>query len=279
MNLQDYNAVMSPKVDGTGNLHHRLSKVDIDFFIMLSSLLGLTGDPSQAAYVSASVFQDSFAEFRNHEGLPAVTLDLGKVVDIGIVAESSAARRAVKDLWSRDLYEEEVMSVIKSAILVALRRRAPGSRMIGLKAWSQSAYLVFQTPSFPRFRRAALGNLEKTHQGGNRINGIRESLKKARWLEKAAQKACENFISKTLSLSVIPVDNIDPSKSISEYGMDSLMAVEMRNWLMREFEVTLLIIELLSIVSLQQPYKRELWYWGPNIIASVAKNQPNIIRS
>ena len=252
MNLEDYNAVMRPKVDGIWNLHHRLSKVDIDFFIMLSSLVGLTGDPSQAAYVSASVFQDAFAEFRNRQGLPAVTLDLGKVIDIGIVAESSAARRAVKDFWSRDLYEEEVMSVIKSAILVPLRTRAPGCRMIGLKAWSPSAYPVFQTPLFSHFRRAALGNLEKNDQEGNRTSGIRESLTKARSLEEAAQNACENLISKTSSLLMIPVDNIDPSKSISEYGMDSLVAVEMRNWLLREFEVALPIIELLSNVSLQQ---------------------------
>ena len=252
MNLQDYNAVMRPKVDGIWNLHHRLSKVDIDFFIMLSSLVGLTGDTSQAAYVSASVFQDSFAEFRNRQGLPAITLDLGKVVDIGIVAENFAARRAARDFWSRDLYEEEIMSVIKWAILTPLRTHGPGSTMMGLKAWSPSADPIFQTPLFSHFRRAALGNLEKKDQGGSGTNSIRKSLKQARSLEEAAQKACEKLISKISSLLMIPVDNIDPSKSILEYGMDSLVAVEMRNWLLREFEVALPIIELLSNVSLQQ---------------------------
>ena len=252
MNLQDYNAVMRPKIDGLWNLHYRLSKVDLDFFIMLSSLVGLVGDPSQAAYVSASVFQDAFAEFRNRQGLPAVTLDLGKVVDIGIVAERFAARRAVRGLWSRDLHEEEVMSGIKWAILGQLGTRATGSTMIGLKSWSQVANPVFQTPLFSHFRRAALGNLEKNDQEGVRTNGIRESLKQARSLEEAAQKACGNFFSKTSSLLMIPVDDIDPSKSISEYGMDSLVAVEMRNWLLREFEVALPIIELLSNISLQQ---------------------------
>ena len=113
MNFQDYNAVMRPKVDGIWNLHYRLSKVDIDFFIMLSALAGLTGDTSQAAYVSASVFQDSFADFRNRQGLPAITLDRGKVVDIGIVGENVAAQRATREFWSRDLYEEEIMSMIK----------------------------------------------------------------------------------------------------------------------------------------------------------------------
>ena len=251
MNLQDYNDVMRPKVDGIWNLHNRLSKVDIDFFIMLSSMVGLVGDPSQAAYVSASVFQDAFADFRNRQGLPAVTLDLGKVVDIGIVAERYAARRGVRALWSRDLYEEEVMAMIKWAILVPLRTHSPGSTVIGLKAWSQSADPVFQAPLFSHFRRAALRDWEKNDRG-NRNNRVRETLKQARSLEEAAQSACEHLISKTSSLLMIPVETIDPSKSISKYGMDSLVAVEMRTWLLREFEFALPIIELLSNISLQQ---------------------------
>lgn len=51
------------------------------------------------------------------KGLSAVTLDLGKVVDIGIVAEKSLARRRVRGLWSRDLNEGEVMAIIQSAIV------------------------------------------------------------------------------------------------------------------------------------------------------------------
>lgn len=51
------------------------------------------------------------------KGLPAVTLDLGKVVDIGIVAEKSLARRGVRGLWSRDLNEVEVMAIVQSAIV------------------------------------------------------------------------------------------------------------------------------------------------------------------
>ena len=47
---------------------------------MLSSVVGIAMAPSQAAYVSASVFQDAFADFPNGQGLPAVTIDLGEVV-------------------------------------------------------------------------------------------------------------------------------------------------------------------------------------------------------
>lgn len=252
MSLQDYNDVMKPKVDGIWNLHNQLSKTDLDFFIMLSSVVGVAGDPSQAAYVSASVFQDAFAEFRNGQGLPAVTLDLGKVIDIGIVAENFSSRRGVRGLWSRDLREDEVMANIESAIRTPLRRRGRGSTIIGLKDWSQAADPVFQAPLFSQFRRAAL---ESSRTGGpneGRVPKIRENLKRAASLEDAAQKTCDELVSKTASLLMIPKEDINPSKSMLDYGMDSLVAVELRNWLLRELEAALPVLELMTNTPLKQ---------------------------
>lgn len=253
MKLQDYNDVMRPKVDGIWNLHNGLSKVDLDFFIMLSSVVGIAGDPSQAAYVSASVFQDAFADFRNRQGLPAVTLDLGKVVDIGIVAEKFLARRGVRGLWSRDLREEEVMAMIKSAIVSPLRPLGPSSTIIGLKDWTQTADPVFQAPLFSHFRRAGFQTSQKKDkEGTNTTPRIRKTLKQARSLEEAAQQICAELIPKTSSFLMIPVEDISPSKSMSECGMDSLVAVEMRNWLLRELDAALPVLELMANTSLQE---------------------------
>ena len=72
MSLQDYNDIVKPKGDGMWNLHTRLSKIDLNFFTMLSSLASLAGGPTQDAYVAASVFQDAFANYRNHQELPAI---------------------------------------------------------------------------------------------------------------------------------------------------------------------------------------------------------------
>ena len=252
MSLQDYNDTMKPKVDGVWNLHNHLSKTELDFFIMLSSVVGVTGGPSQAAYVSASVFQDAFADFRNRQGLPAVTLDLGKVVDIGIVAEKFSARRGVRGLWSRDLREDEVMANIESAIRTPLRRRGPGSTIIGLKDWSQTADPVFQAPLFSQFRRAAVESSRTSGRDGGTMPKIRESLKRAASLEDAALKACDALISKTASLLMIPQEDIVPSKSMLDYGMDSLVAVELRNWLLRELEAAVPVLELMANTALQQ---------------------------
>ncbi|KAL8792787.1 MAG: hypothetical protein Q9195_004600 [Heterodermia aff. obscurata] len=255
LSLDDYNEIMRPKVDGVWNLHNGLSKTDLDFFIMLSSLVGLSGNPSQAAYNAANVFLDAFADYRNGQGLPAVTLDLGRIVEIGFVAENEAAMRGLRDLWSRSIGREEVMAMIKSAVLTPLRQPGPGSSISGLKGWSPAADPVYLTPIFAHFRRAAMERVAKLDRegGGNGAAGnIREALRKATSVEEAAQKACEGIIAKMSSLLMIPLEDISSEKSMSEYGMDSLVAVEMRNWLLRELDSTLPILELLANISLLQ---------------------------
>lgn len=251
MSLQDYIDVTRPKIDGTWNLHNRLPKSDLDFFIMLSSLVGSIGDPSQAAYAAASGFQDAFADYRNRQGLPAVSLDLGKVVDIGIVAERYAARRALMGAWSRDLRQDEVMDMIKSAIITP-RMHGSGSRMIGLKAWSPKADPVFQAPMFSHFRRAAIGRSPVSELQGSTVPHIREALRQAKSLKDASDKICDELRSKLSSLVMIPVEDVRPSQSMLEHGMDSLVAVEMRNWLLRELNAAVPILELMANVSLSQ---------------------------
>lgn len=245
---------MRPKVDGVWNLHNRLSKTDLDFFIMLSSVVGVSGNPSQAAYTAASVFLDAFADFRNHLDLPAVTLDIGRVVDIGIVAGSISARRGVKDLWSRDIREDEVMAMIKSAIVTPLRKRGPGSSISGLKTWKPEADPVYLAPLFSHFRRAALGHSQSNNGQpiGTTGPSLRERLRLVTSLDDATHIACDGIMAKAANLLMVSLEDITREKSLAEYGMDSLVAVEMRNWLLREMEATVPILELLANVTLLQ---------------------------
>jgi acyl carrier protein len=255
MTLTDYNAAMRPKVDGVWNLHNRLSRTDVDFFIMLSSLSGLVGNPSQAAYVAASLFLDAFADFRNRLGLPAVSLDLGRVVGVGFVAENEAASRGVRKLWSRDIDEAELMALIASA-MVAPRRAdgRPGASITGLKPWAPAAGTALEPPMFSHFRRATMRKGAAGADGGARVlaSRVRAVLREAMSLDEAARYACDAVMEKMATLLMVPTADISASRSMADYGMDSLVAVEMRNWLVREMDATVPILDLLANVSLQE---------------------------
>lgn len=86
------------------------------------------------------------------------------------------------------------------------------------------------------------------HRGrdGDAKGRVRDLLREVTTLEEAAALLCEAVIGKISSLSMIPAEDISEARPISEFGMDSLVAVEMGNWLFREMDATVPILELLA---------------------------------
>ena len=86
MNLDDFNAALRPKVQGSWNLHSQLPR-GMDFFILLSSLNGVLGSRSQSNYGAANTYEDTLAKHRIKHGEKAVSLDIGMINSVGFVAE------------------------------------------------------------------------------------------------------------------------------------------------------------------------------------------------
>ncbi|MFI5813785.1 SDR family NAD(P)-dependent oxidoreductase [Streptomyces sp. NPDC051643] len=81
--VTDFHAVLEPKVRGTLNLDAATRDLDLDFFVLFSSVAGVYGNPGQCDYASANVFLDAFAQHRQ------------ALVDIG-----ERAGRSVAVSWS-----------------------------------------------------------------------------------------------------------------------------------------------------------------------------------
>lgn len=62
-------------MNGTFDLHNNLP--DLNFFVMLSSLTGVSGNTSQVSYVAGNTFQHGVVRHRTARGQLAVSLDLG----------------------------------------------------------------------------------------------------------------------------------------------------------------------------------------------------------
>ncbi|KAH9865621.1 hypothetical protein J1614_009206 [Plenodomus biglobosus] len=77
-----------PKIQGTSNLHQYFDQsYALDFFISLSSISGIIGNKGLANYAAGSTFQDAMAHHRRRAGLRGVSLDLGIMLDVGVIAE------------------------------------------------------------------------------------------------------------------------------------------------------------------------------------------------
>jgi len=172
------------------------------------------------------------------------------------VAENEGAQHGLNKLWSRDIDPDELKVLIKSAIVTPLRKRRPGSSITGMKPWAPEANPLYNSPFFSHYRRAALKSEKAGGQDGASGKQVRELLKGATSLDDAAKQILEVVIIKISTLLMIPMEDISATKSMADYGLDSLVAVEMRNWLIRELDATMPILELLANTSLLELSKK-----------------------
>ena len=93
MDWDQFNRVLSPKIEGAWNLHHYTQDAPLDFFVLFSSAAALLGPPGQANYAAANQGLDALAHYRHQQGLPALSVNWGVWADVGVGARLEADKR------------------------------------------------------------------------------------------------------------------------------------------------------------------------------------------
>jgi KR domain/Phosphopantetheine attachment site len=202
----------------------------MDFFIMESSVSGIVGNASQAAYTAENTFLDAFAAYRTSQGLPATTIDLSAISGVGYLANNSEIMQAMERQGFEFTNPRQQMALIKSAIRNPMRPGDQAHFITGLGTWSEDSSLGALTlPLFSHFRQLCAGNTDLSKSGG--ANNLKVALKAAKSLDDASELILAALVDKIASRLGIGSENINTSKSMPDYGIDSLVAVEMRNWI------------------------------------------------
>ena len=179
-------------------------------------------------------------------------LDLGVITGIGYLAENKELAESMECQGFEGTSEERLMALIHSAIAEPRRQGPLGQTVTELGTWKEGTSLgSFDMPPFAHFRRRTLDSNGENGQAGS-LDRLGGALRRATTFEEAADRICAALVDKISSRSSIPVDNINTSKLITEFGIDSLVAVELRNWIAREMDSTIPILDLLANQSLLQ---------------------------
>jgi acyl transferase domain-containing protein len=88
-----FDEVASSKIGGALNLHRASARDPLDFFALYSSASALLGSPGQANYAAANAFLDGLALQRRANGLPATSIAWGAWAEIGMASRLSEAQR------------------------------------------------------------------------------------------------------------------------------------------------------------------------------------------
>jgi acyl transferase domain-containing protein/NADPH:quinone reductase-like Zn-dependent oxidoreductase/SAM-dependent methyltransferase len=257
MTLADWRGGLRPKLEGTWNLHTEFSKPDsLDFFVTLSSVSGVVGIASQTNYAGGGSYQDALARWRQARGLPAVSIDLGPISDIGYVAKTAkVAERLRKDGDFAMLDEDIVLRAINAAVLHPLGGRS--QMIVGLNSgpgpqWdaaggSQLGRDARFSPLRPRSTPSRGGPAHGDDSGGV---SLASQLGEASSREEGLLLIGTAIAAKLADIFMIPVAEIDLSKPPAHFGVDSLIAVELRNMLVLQAAADISIFNILQTASL-----------------------------
>ncbi|KAL8335898.1 hypothetical protein RB598_009873 [Gaeumannomyces tritici] len=267
MTLDEWRGAVAPKVQGTWNLHlATLGCARLDFFVLFSSISGIVGQPGQANYAAANAFLDSFARWRLSRGLPASSVDIGAVDDVGVVAENEAIRRAMKTTGAYMVSEAELLEALEASMLLREGGAATGANFVlGLASTTPLTSPNNRSLWRKDRRMAAYRNMAAGEDGSGPGGSSSSSEALKTWL-KAAQGGGDegplkeagavDFLAreigkKLFTLVLRPEDEIQTSVALSDLGMDSLVAIEMRSWWRATFGFNISMLELLGMGNLE----------------------------
>ena len=249
---------MGPKISGTWNLHHVLPE-KMDFFVILSSTGGMIGSTGQSQYNAASTFQDAFARHRWSVGENCVSVDVGVVQGVGYVAEHSDIAKRWNETKIQVLGEKELLAVLDWAC----NHPGPGNKDSG--PWTTQIITgagpvakvdrstieslpYLQRPLFRTFHQinAHIGGQGQARGSEEERSDYGVLLREAETPEEAGGIVAAALAKKLARALSVPEEDIDTTRPAHSYGVDSLVAVELRFWFTNEIKADISVFSILA---------------------------------
>ncbi|KAH6645189.1 hypothetical protein BKA67DRAFT_665025 [Truncatella angustata] len=256
MTIDQWQTPLRPKYHGSKNLDELFQGADeLDFFIMLSSVTGILGSHGQSNYTAGSTYQDALARSRVCRGLPGVSIDLGSVLGAGYVARTSGvAERAAKAGW-RSHTIHEVLRMIG----IAVRNPKQAEIIAGITPWSVPEHLAWRQEG--RFSALPL-RLESLKTLPKELStvSLRERLEAAS-ADTKVDTMVYGLVIRLADMFVLSPSDINQSQPLAALGVDSLVAVELRNWLAANVTPNVTVFDVTqssSLIELAEKVVRKL---------------------
>lgn len=245
-------AVFKPKVLGGWLLQSLLQDTVLDFFVSFSSGASLFGSAAQGNYAAASEFLDALAAHQRARGHAAISIDWGAISEIGYGATADGQR--VHEYWeSRGIHR-----ITPRQVLTALELLIPQSiaRIGVIKLdWHLLREFFPQIAHFPLVRYL-LAEAEERVPAQDGANGVVSGsalphIQSA--LPAERQQLMISYLCEQLANVLrVPAHRLDTEQPLTALGLDSLMAIELKNRIERELQVRIPIVTFLQGPSITQ---------------------------
>ncbi|KAK2034990.1 beta-ketoacyl synthase domain-containing protein [Colletotrichum zoysiae] len=270
MTFDQWRAAVSPKVQGTWNLHYALQAQSepLDFFFLFSSLSGLGGQIGQANYAAGNAFLDAFVQYRHSQGLACSVLDIGIMEDIGVLARETNRLEALRTVSQHRLHEQDFLDAMELMIQRSDSRLGigieqgkglargytnPSQLAIGMRKSTSASRSGWERDPRTLFLTSAASTHGRDHDERKTGSSLREFLQScasdpARLSSDEAKRFLAEEIGGALRGFMMRQDaEVELSSPLQT---DSLVTVELRNWFRQKMGVVFTVVELRSAESI-----------------------------
>lgn len=251
MSYDQWEKVIRVKCDGAWNLHLATQDQPVDFFTCFSSISTIVGNPGQANYSAANAYLDSLMDWRRTQGCVGASVNVAAVSSVGVAADLGLK-------FDETINTQELMLLVEEAILSDRRFTTAASVGGSTHGFDRKKLITGvsvdglasnpETRKRPLYRKlcANIDVGQSSSAGAAASQSLAKMLAGTPDLDERCSLITERFTDKISAVMGVEMSLIDPANPPTIYGLDSIVAIELRKWVKTETKVDLPLFELLG---------------------------------